>query len=138
MSNKNLILIIVAIILIIILSWVKLKNNKNNEEIVNSNQENVVEETTNLIATTKTNGTFEIFNTDITTDTGATVITATVKNVSGTRTEEQKIEIVLLDEENNEIGNMTVTVPSLGADALTEIKSQKLTVIKNIYDFKIK
>lgn len=133
MSNKNKILIIVAIILIIILS-IGLIKNKNN--VTNQGQE--AEKTTNLVATKKTNGTFEIYNTDIKTDAGTTKITATIKNISVNKTVEQKIELLLLDYSGNEIETIIVTVPSLESGKSTIISAESLTVYENIKDFSIK
>ena len=132
MSKKNIIIIIIALILIIILGVnLNKKNNSTSEEIQS-------EETINQVSTKKTNGIFEIYNTDITKDSGSTKITATIKNISGNKTEEQKINLVLIDTKGKEIGKLIVTVPSLESGKSTLISAESLTVYENIYDFIIK
>lgn len=136
MSKKNLVFIIIAVILIIIgiilLNNNKQKDNENNMEVKRT------EIAANPIADKKTNGIFEIYNTSITTNTGSTRIKAAVKNVSGTRTEEQFINIELLDKNNNELGIIKVNIPSLENGEATTISAESLKVYENIYDFKIK
>lgn len=137
MSKTNKIVVAVAVILIIILGIIAI-NNKNADNNVNGTQTAETTETTNQVATKKSNGIFEIYNTDIKTNTGSTRVIATIKNISGSKTERQKIEIVLLDKNGNEIGTITTTIPSLDTNATTEISAEDLKVYDNIYDFKIK
>ena len=132
MSKKNIIIIIIALILIIILG-VNLNKKKNG-----ISEEVQLEETINQVSTKKTNEVFEIYNTDITNDSGSTKITATIKNISGNKTEEQKINLVLIDTKGKEIGKLIVTVPSLESGKSTLISAESLTVYENIYDFIIK
>ena len=138
MNKTNKFIIIVALILIIVFGVILL--NRMNKSDNNSENVSAVKttETTNKVATKKSNGTFEIYNTDIRTNTGSTVLTATIKNVSGSKIEKQMIEIVLLDKNNKEIGTMKTTIPSLEAGTTTEITAEDLQVYENIYDFKIK
>lgn len=138
MSKTNKIVIIIAVILIIILGMIAM-NNKSRDNSSNNNISNKSQtETTNQIATKKSNRTFEIYNTNIKTNTGSTKLTATIKNISGSKTERQKLEIVLVDKNSNEIGTLMTTIPSLNVDDTTEIIAEDLKVYENIYDFKIK
>lgn len=135
MSKKNIAVIVVAIILIIIMGIKLMSNNKDtNGDAENSSQT----QTTNPVATKKSNGTFEIYNTDIKTNTGSTRLRATVRNISGSKTEQQIIEIALIDKEQNEVGTIMATIPSLEDEGTTEISSEDLKVYENIYDFRIK
>ena len=136
MSKKNLAIIIIAVVLIII-GIIVLKNNKdkNNNNTSNTQQTTITE---NPIIEKKTNGTYEIYNTDLNTNSGTTKIKATVKNVSNSTTPEQFIDIVLLDKSGNELGTIKATVPSLDSGVATEISAESLKVYTNIYDFKIK
>ena len=138
MSKTNKIIVIIAVILIVILGIVAI-NNKNEDNFANTNTQNQSQtRTTNQIATKKSNGTYEIYNTDIKTNTGSTKLTATIKNISGSKTERQRLEIVLLDKNSNEIGTLMTTIPSLEKDGTTEITAEDLKVYENIYDFNIK
>lgn len=137
MSKKNLAIIIIAVVLIII-GIIILNNNKDND---NSNASSSTGQTTvveNPIIEKKTNGTYEIYNTDLNTNSGTTKIKATVKNISKSTTPEQFIDIVLLDKSGNELGTIKATVPSLDSGVATEISAESLKVYTNIYDFKIK
>ena len=137
MSKKNLAIILIAVVLIII-GIIILNNNKDND---NSNASSSTGQTTvveNPIIEKKTNGTYEIYNTDLNTNSGTTKIKATVKNVSNSTTPEQFIDIVLLDKSGNELGTIKATVPSLDSGVATEISAESLKVYTNIYDFKIK
>ena len=137
MSKKNLAIIVIAVILIII-GIIILNNNKDND---NSNASSSTGQTTvveNPIIEKKTNGTYEIYNTDLNTNSGTTKIKATVKNISKSTTPEQFIDIVLLDKSGNELGTIKATVPSLDSGVATEISAESLKVYTNIYDFKIK
>lgn len=133
MSKKNLALIVVALVLIIILG-AKMIMNKNSKS---ENSQDISEPTTK-VATVKENGTFKIYNTNISTDTGSTKIKATVKNISNSTTEEQKIEIQLVDKDENEVGVITTVIPKLESGKSTIISAESLKVYENIYDFKIK
>lgn len=135
--NKNKIIIIATIILIIALI-LTLIINKSKDNNTQATKEIEITETTNKVATKKSNGTFEIYNTDIRTNTGSTKLTATIKNISSIKTERQRIEIALLDKNSNEIGIITTTIPSLEVNGTTEISAEDLKVYENIYDFKIK
>ena len=133
MSKKNLAIIIIAVVLIIV-GTIFLRN-RGNDNSKNTQTTQVVE---SPIAKKKTNGTFDVYNTDITTNTGSTKISATIENISGKETKEQMVEIVLLDKNNNELGTIKVSVPSLKAGVATELSAETLTVYNDIYDFKIK
>lgn len=130
MGKTNKIIILIAIILIVILG-IKIITNKNKDK-----QE--VKETTNQIATKKSNEKFEIYNIDIKTDSGSTKFTATIENISGKKTEQQRIEIILIDKNENEIGTIIATIPSLENNEISEIVAEDLKVYNDIYDFKIK
>ena len=134
MSKKNLIIIIVAVILIIV-GVILLKNNSKSKENNAGGTTTVVE---SPIAKKKTNGTFDMYNTDITTDTGSTKITATIENISGKTTPQQLLEVVLLDKNSNELGTVKLSVPELEAGVATEVLTESLKVYEGIYDFKIK
>ena len=108
MKRTYIILIVIAIILMVILGINLIKNNNADKSA------------------------------DIKTNTGTTKFTATIKNISGSKTDKQKIEITLLDINKNEIGMMYLSVPSLLANDTAEISSEDLKVYDNIYDFKIK
>lgn len=135
MNKINLIRIIISIVIgtiLISIFVINLKNKKSEEyNISNENQ------TTNQIAIKKSNGVFEIYNTDIKTNDRTTKLTATVKNITANKTEKQIVQIILIDIEQNEIGRMLVTVPSLESNQATEISSEDLRVYDNIYNFKI-
>lgn len=135
MNKINLIRIIISIVIgtiLISIFVINLKNKKSEEyNISNENQ------TTNQIAIKKSNGVFEIYNTDIKTNDRTTKLTATVKNITTNKTEKQIVQIILIDIEQNEIGRMLVTVPSLESNQATEISSEDLRVYDNIYNFKI-
>ena len=133
MSKKNLALIVIAITLIIIFGVKLIMSDDSNSE----NSQNI-SEPTNKVATVKENGTFKIYNTNISTDTGSTKIKATVKNISNNTTEEQKIEIQLVDKDGNEIGVIATIIPKLESGKSTIISAESLKVYENIYDFKIK
>ena len=135
MSKTNRIIVIIAIILTIIFGImliIRNGNSKNSEEVQNETP------TTNQIATKKTNGEYEIYNTDIKTNTGSTKLTATVKNISKSKTDRKKIEIVLLDEKSNEVGTINATIPGLEVNGTTEISAEDLKTYQNIYNFRIK
>lgn len=136
MSKKNLVIIIIAIILIII-GVVLLKRNKESQQqnIKTTEQTQTVE---SPIIQKKTNGTYEIFNTNIKTDTGSTRIKAAVKNISGAATPQQTIDLVLLDKNNKEIATIKTIIPALENGVTTTISVEDLKVYDNIYDFKIK
>ena len=135
MNKINLIRIIISIVIgtiLISIFVINLKNKMSEEyNISNENQ------TTNQIAIKKSNGVFEIYNTDIKTNDRTTKLTATVKNITANKTEKQIVQIILIDIEQNEIGRMLVTVPSLESNQATEISSEDLRVYDNIYNFKI-
>ena len=135
MNKINLIRIIISIVIgtiLISIFVINLKYKKSEEyNISNENQ------TTNQIAIKKSNGVFEIYNTDIKTNDRTTKLTATVKNITANKTEKQIVQIILIDIEQNEIGRMLVTVPSLESNQATEISSEDLRVYDNIYNFKI-
>ena len=65
-------------------------------------------------------------------------MTATAENISGHATEEQEIEITLLDSKGNNVGNVNVTIPSLEVGDITNVSAEILTVYDDIYDFEIK
>lgn len=130
MNKKNISIILAVIVAILIIVLViSLKSDKN----VNNSQG----QTINQIATKKSNGIYEIYNTDIKTNTGSTKFTATVSNISGNKTEKQKIEIILLDTNKNEIGTILVTIPSMENGEITEVSAEDLKVYENIYDYKM-
>lgn len=135
MSKNNLILIIVAIILIIT-GLIYLNKSKDTADKTGGQQ--AVEVNQSPVAEKKENGTYEMYNTDIKTDSGSTKITATIKNVSANTTPEQFIELVLLDKQNKELGTIKTIVPSLGSGVATNISAESLKLYENIYDFKIK
>ena len=135
MSKKNIIITIIAIIVIITLSILVINLISNSNKDMGKNANN---QTTNQVATKKSNYIFEIYNTDIKTNTGSTRFTATVKNISKNKIEKQRIEIILMDKEENEIGTIFTTIPSLESKETAEISAEDLKVYENIYDFKIK
>lgn len=135
MSKKNLIFIIIAIILII-LGIIYLNKNKDGNNNTPGVDQTVVAQ--DPILDKKTNGTYEIYNTNISTKKGTTEIEATIKNVSGETTPEQFIDIVLLDKNNNELGTIKTTIPSLGNGESTIVAAESFIVYSNIYNFKIK
>ncbi len=137
MSKKNLAFIIIVILLIIIGIIIILNNNKDNNDntTLNTEQTEVVE---NPIIEKKTNGTYEIYNTNLSTNSGTTKIKAIVENVSKSTTPEQFIDIVLLDKDNNELGIIKATVPTLNSGKATEISAESLKVYQNVYNFKIR
>ena len=136
MSKTNKIVIILAIILIIIFGAILI--NKDNDTQNNTHVIQTQTQAVNPISTKKTNGTFEIYNTDIKTSTGSTKLTANIKNISGSKTERQRVEIILIDKNGNELGTINTTVPSLEVNATTQITTEDLKVYENIYDFKIR
>lgn len=146
MSEKNkkntvvtIILIIILILLILIIN--KSRNNNVNRSYNVSNttaSERETIENLNKVATKKSNGIYEIYNTDIKTNTGSTKITATIKNISSNKTVRQRVEITLLDKNGNEVGTIITTIPSLEVNGTTEISAEDLKVYENVYDFKIK
>ena len=137
MSKKNLVIIIIAIILIII-GIVLLKRNNESQSQTDNTKTEQPQTVASPIIQKKSNGTYEIFNTNIKTDTGSTRIKAAVKNVSGVATPQQTVDLVLLDKNNNELGTIKTIIPSLENGASTTISVEDLKVYENIYDFKIK
>lgn len=135
MSKKNLIVIIIAVILII-LGIIYLNSNKDGNNNASGVEQTVVAK--NPILDKKTNGIYEIYNTNITTKNGTTEIEATIKNVSSSKTPEQFIDIVLLDKNNNELGTIKATIPSLESGEATTVAVESFKVYSNIYNFKIK
>ena len=107
-----------------------------------SKDENTADEkigvTTNQVATKKKIDKYEVYNTDIKSEHGRTEITATVKNVTEKRAEQQRVTIVLLDKNKKEIGQLAATIPSLEAGKSTNISAESLTEYKDIYDFEIR
>jgi len=134
MDTKK-IAILTIILVIVILSIVLIANGKkvNTEEIYNNDGV-----TTSQITTKKKTEKYEIYNTDIKAANGVTKITATVKNITTQVAQEQKIIIVLIDKQKNEIGEIPVIIPKLDAGRMTKISSEVLTEYSNIYDFIIK
>ncbi len=130
MTKKNLILIVITLILIAIIGAKLINRN-------NASQKGQIEERENKVATIKQTSEYEIYNTDIKTEGGSTKITATVKNISGRKTEQKEIEIVLLDKNENEIGRVRAIVPSLEKESIAEISAESLTVYENVVDFRI-
>ena len=136
MDKKNIIIVVIVVLVILATLAIILINKKGKS--TNDSQTQTQTQTTNPIATKKDNGTFEIYNTDIKTNTGSTIVRATIKNISNAKTEKQKVNIVLIDKNGTEIGTITTTVPSLEVNKTTEIYAEDLMVYENIYDFKIK
>lgn len=136
MSKGNKIFIGIAIVLIIICVVIMINNKKEDTVTPNSTSNEVT--ITNPISTKKSNGTYEIYNTDIKSNGGMTKMTATIKNVSGNIVEEKIIEISLKDSSGNEIGTMKVTVPTLESGKTTKISAESWKEYNNIYDFEIK
>ena len=130
MTKKNLILIVIILILIVIIGAKLINRNS-------PSQNGQIEERTNKIATIKKTTEYEIYNTDINVEGGSTKIKMTVKNISGKKTEQNEMEIVLLDEKENEIGKVKTIVPSLEKESVAEISAESLTIYENIEDFRI-
>jgi len=133
MSKKEFI-IILSIIIIIVLGIIIIKKSSKTE----NTQENKIDIPINQIATKKKTEKFEIYNTNIKSEYGRTELKATIKNITNNRTEEQRLTIVLLDENKNEIGQLVAIVPSLKSGDSTNIVAENLTVYENIYDFEIR
>lgn len=135
MSKKNIIFIIIAVVLIII--GIIFLNNRSVDNKSNSGtqQGTVVDQP--KTSEVKTNGTYQMYNTSITTDTGSTIIKGTIKNISNSDTPKQSVSIVLLDKNNNEINTFKATVAALKSGEATTVYVESLKVYDNIYDFRI-
>lgn len=133
--NKTIKIIIVTVVILIGIFVLFLLGGSKGENVFSGNSS--VQEI-NKIAEKKTNGIYEIYNTDITSNGGITKFTASIKNVSGSAVEKQRLEIVLVDKAGKELGSIMVTVPSLDIGAKTEVMAEDLTEYESIYDFRIK
>lgn len=131
MDKKKIAIILLIAILVIVLIAVLVNKNDNNEVI---NNDGVA---LNPISTKKTTSKYEMYNTDIKVGSGTTKITAEVENISNTVTDEQKVTVVLLNKEGNELGTIPVTIPKLDVGKSAKISTQVLTEYEGIYDFRL-
>ena len=129
--------IIILSIIILILLGIFLINKLSNTETEDQKQIDAGTPA-NPISTKKVTEKFEMYNTNIKSEHGKTELKATVKNITNARTEEQKVTIVLIDENKNEIGQLIAVIPSLDSGKSTTIATENMTEYENIYDFKIR
>ena len=154
-KEKRMILTLILVAIIIIAVLVKIRNGSSNENGANSgtnggatassNEEfvQVLDDgskmnTSNKLAETKTFGSYEVSNIQLTEQDGQSLILADIKNTTESKTDVTLIEITLLDKEGNEITSIGGIIGDAEPGETVKLNASATTDFANAYDLTIK